>query len=155
MNDQTPPTPPPPSEPPPGPDPGSAPLPDPEPAAAGPDTSTGLDAQLSGLLCYILGIVTGLIFFLIEKKSDVVRFHAAQAIVFSIAVFVLMIALNIFQFVLYQISWGLGGIFGLLSTLVWLATFVLWIVLLVKGYSGEKWKLPIVGDIAERLAASA
>lgn len=148
MTDQTPPVPPPPE---------SAPEPAPEsgPVASGPATSTGIDPQLSGLLCYILGIITGLIFFLIEKKNDVVRFHAAQSIVFCVGVFVLMIALQIFQFILFQISWGLGGVFSLLSVLVWLATFVLWVVLLVKGYSGRKWKLPIVGDIAERLAASA
>jgi uncharacterized membrane protein len=112
-------------------------------------TSTGLDPQLAGLLCYILGLVTGVIFFLIEKTNSVVRFHAAQSIVVSLAMIALAIGLGI-----GAISWTLGSLFGLLMMLVWLAAFILWIVLMIKGYSGEKWKLPVLGDWAERLAGS-
>lgn len=117
-------------------------------------TSTGLDPQLAGLLCYILGLVTGVIFFLIEKTNSVVRFHAAQSIVVSLAIFVLAIGLGILNVILSAISWTLGSLFGLLMMLVWLAAFILWIVLMIKGYSGEKWKLPVLGDWAERLAGS-
>lgn len=140
MNDQNvPQTPPPP--------PGQRP-----PAAS--QTSTGLDPKLAGLLCYILGIITGLIFFLIEKSNDVVRFHAAQSIVFSGAVIVLWIVLMIVGLILTTISWTLGNVFGLLTLVLWLGLFVVWVVLLIKGYSGEKWKLPVLGDIAERIASS-
>jgi len=121
------------------------------PAAS--QTSTGLDPKLAGLLCYILGIITGLIFFLIEKSNDVVRFHAAQSIVFSGAVIVLWIVLMIVGLVLTSISWTLGNLFGLLSLVLWLGLFVVWVVLLIKGYSGEKWKLPVLGDMAERIAS--
>ncbi|MBW3660301.1 MAG: DUF4870 domain-containing protein [Gemmatimonadetes bacterium] len=137
MNQQTPQPPPPPS--------GSPP---------GETTSTGLDPKLAGLLCYILGIVTGLIFFLIEKANQTVRFHAAQSIVFSIAWIVVWVVLGVLGIVLGQISWTLGNLFGIVSLLVWLGLFIVWIVLLIKGYSGEKWKLPVLGDIAERMAAS-
>jgi uncharacterized membrane protein len=121
------------------------------PAAS--QTSTGLDPKLAGLLCYILGIITGLIFFLIEKSNDVVRFHAAQSIVFSGAVIVLWIVLMIVGLILTSISWQLGNLFGLLSLVLWLGLFVVWVVLLIKGYSGEKWKLPVLGDMAERIAS--
>lgn len=121
------------------------------PAAS--QTSTGLDPKLAGLLCYILGIITGLIFFLIEKSNDVVRFHAAQSIVFSGAVIVLWIVLMIVGLILTSISWTLGNLFGLLSLVLWLGLFVVWVVLLIKGYSGEKWKLPVLGDMAERIAS--
>lgn len=144
MNDQIPPQqppPPPPASPPP---PGAAP--------SGQPTSTGLDPKLAGLLCYILGIVTGLIFFFIEKTNQVVRFHAAQSIVFSVFTIALWIILTIISLVLYQISWALGNLFNLLTLLLWLGLFIVWIVLLIKGYSGEKWKLPVLGDMAERLA---
>lgn len=144
MNEQNPPRPP--STPPPP--PGAT------PPGAGQPTSTGLDPKLAGLLCYILGIITGLIFFLIEKTNPVVRFHAAQSIVFSAASIVLWIVLTILQVIFYQISWSLGNIFNLLNLLVWLGLFIVWIVLLIKGYSGEKWKLPVLGDMAERLASS-
>jgi len=127
----------------------------PPPPAGGQATSTGLDPKLAGLLCYILGLITGLIFFLIEKSNPVVRFHAAQSIVFSGATIALWIVLTIVSIVLYQISWTLGNLFNLLTLLVWLGCFILWVVLLIKGYSGQKWKLPVLGDMAERLAGSA
>ena len=116
-------------------------------------SSTGLDPKLAGLLCYILGIITGLIFFLIEKSNDVVRFHAAQSILFSGSMIVLWIILTILQFVILSISLSLGSIFSLLTMLLGLAVFVLWVVLLIKGYSGQKWKLPVIGDMAERMAS--
>jgi uncharacterized membrane protein len=140
----------PPQQPPPPPPPFTPP-----PSAGGQATSTGLDPKLAGLLCYILGLITGLIFFLIEKSNPVVRFHAAQSIVFSGATIALWIVLTIVSIVLYQISWTLGNLFNLLTLLVWLGCFILWVVLLIKGYSGQKWKLPVLGDMAERLAGSA
>ncbi|MGH7565468.1 MAG: DUF4870 domain-containing protein, partial [Gemmatimonadota bacterium] len=108
MNDQNAP-----QTPPPPPPPGQRP-----PAAS--QTSTGLDPKLAGLLCYILGLITGLIFFLIEKSNDVVRFHAAQSIVFSGSVIVLWIVLMILGLILTSISWTLGNLYGLLTLLVWL-----------------------------------
>ncbi len=82
-----------------------------------------------------------------------VRFHAAQSILFSGSMIVLWIILTILQFVILSISVSLGSIFSLLTMLLGLAVFVLWVVLLIKGYSGEKWKLPVIGDIAERMAS--
>lgn len=133
-------------DPPPPPPPG-------QPSASSQATSTGLDPRLAGLLCYILGIITGVIFFLIEKTNAVVRFHAAQSIVFGGASIVLWIALTIIGLILSAISWQIGNLFGLLTIVVWLGLFILWVVLLIKGYSGEKWKLPVLGNVAERLAA--
>lgn len=134
--------------------PQSQPPPPPAGSSSGGTTSTGLDPNLAGLLCYILGLITGLIFFLIEKTNQTVRFHAAQSIVFSIAWIVVWVVLAVVGLVLAQISYALGNLFGIVSLLVWLGLFIVWIVLLVKGYSGEKWKLPVLGDIAERMAAS-
>ena len=122
------------------------------PPAAG-QTSTGLDPKLAGMLCYILGIITGLIFFLIEKSNDVVRFHAAQSIVFSGSVIVLWIVLAILGMIIATVSWTLGSLYSILTLLVWLGLFVVWVILLIKGYSGTKWKLPFLGDIAERMAS--
>ena len=128
------------------------PAPGQRPPAAG-QTSTGLDPKLAGLLCYILGIITGLIFFLIEKSNDVVRFHAAQSIVFSGSVIVLWIVLAILGMIIATISWTLGSLYSILTLVVWLGLFVVWVILLIKGYSGTKWKLPFLGDIAERMAS--
>lgn len=116
-------------------------------------TSTGLDPKLAGLLCYILSPITGLIFYLVEKSHDVVRFHAAQSIVFGVASIVLWVALAIMEIILYQISWTLGNLFNLFTLLVGLGLFIVWVVLLVKGYSGERWKLPVLGDMADRMVS--
>jgi uncharacterized membrane protein len=100
-------------------------------------TSTGMQPNLEALLCYLFGFITGLIFYLIEKENKYVRFHAMQ----SIVVFaVLFIAGMVLMFI------------PLINLLFWLAEFVLWIVLMVKAYQGEKFKLPIAGDIAEKNA---
>jgi len=127
---------------------------EPTPPTVGQATSTGLDPQLAGLLCYILWIVTGVIFFLIEKTNPAVRFHAAQSIVVSFALFALWIALFIVSVILGAISWTLASLFSIFWVVIGLGVFILWIVLMIKGYSGEKWKLPVVGDWAERLAGS-
>jgi uncharacterized membrane protein len=105
-------------------------------------SSTGLDANLAGALAYALGWVTGIVFLVIEKDSRFVKFHAVQSIAvflgFTVIWFVLA-SLPIFWFVALM-----------LSPFVALAAFILWILLMVKAYNGEKFKLPFVGDIAEQ-----
>jgi len=102
-------------------------------------SSTGLDENVAGLLCYVLGWVTGLVFFLIEKDSKFVRFHAMQ----SIIVFgVLSVASIILRWI------PLIG--GIISGLIGLLSLVLWIILMIKAYQDEKFKLPWAGDIAEK-----
>jgi uncharacterized membrane protein len=113
-------------------------------------TSTGLDPQISGLLTYILGLITGIIFYVLEKEHREVRFHAAQSILVSIVAIVISIAFSILMAIPV-----LGIVFGLLNVLVGLGFFVLWIVLLIKGYNLEHFKLPVIGDMAEDWAAKS
>jgi len=110
-------------------------------------TELGIDENVEGLLCYVLGWVTGLVFYLVEKKNSFVKFHAVQSIVLSAAVFIVLVALMVLSFVPYA-----GVVFGLLSTLVSLAVFVLWIIVMVKAAQGEKFKLPVIGDFSEKYA---
>ena len=98
-------------------------------------TSIGLDEKLTGALCYLLVWVTGIVFYLLEKDNKFVRFHAMQ----SILVF---LPLTIISWFFSWFLWWLGWLIGLLI-------FILWIVLMIKAFQGEKFKLPIVGDIAE------
>ena len=83
--------------------------------------------------------VAGLIFFLLEKENKYIRFHAMQSIVVFGALTVASIVLGFIPVV----GWVLGTILGI-------GGFVLWILLMVKAYQGEKFKLPIAGDIAEK-----
>jgi uncharacterized membrane protein len=105
-------------------------------------SSTGLEENVAGLLCYVAWWVTGLIFFLIEKDSKFVKFHAMQSIItFG--------ALMIIGYILWMIpglGWTLGGI-------IWILEIILWIVLMIKAYQGEKFKLPVIGDLAEKWSA--
>lgn len=114
--------------------------------------TTGMSENVAGLLCYVLWWVTGLIFFLIDKRSFV-RFHAAQSMVaFG--------ALHVIRFILAEmfvasLTAGTSAGFSMASGLIHLVdllAFVLWIVLMIKAYQGERFKLPVVGDIAESIA---
>jgi uncharacterized membrane protein len=105
-------------------------------------TSTGIQENVASMLCYLVGWVTGLVFFLIEKENKTVRFHAIQSIVVFGFISVLQIVLGMFSFL---------GI--MLMPVIGLAALVLWILLMVKAYQGgEKFKLPVAGDIAEKNA---
>jgi uncharacterized membrane protein len=102
-------------------------------------TSTGMEANVAALLCYVLGLVTGLIFYLIEKENKFVRFHAMQSMVVFGGLFVISVVAGVIP--------GLGLI---ISPIIFILQFILWIVLMVKAYQGEKFKLPVAGDIAEK-----
>jgi len=110
-------------------------------------TSTGIKPNVAGLLCYLLGWVTGLIFFLIEKDNKFVRFHAMQ----SMIIFGALTILNIFFSMILSIL-GIYVGFYFIFQLIGLVALVLWIVLMVKAYQGEKFKIPVAGDIAEQQA---
>lgn len=95
---------------------------------------TGLPKNTAAALSYVLGWLTGIIFLLIEK-DPFVRFHAMQSII-------VFGALTILMFV-PVIGW-------MLSPLLWIVGFILWLVLIFKAYQGEEFKLPFVGDFAKK-----
>ena len=114
-------------------------------------TSTGIEANVAGLLSYVLGWVTGLIFFLIEKENKFVRFHAMQSMIVFGGLFVLLMAVGMLMTAFFMMHiYFLTPVFTLLNTLIILAGAVLWILLMVKAFMGEKFKLPVIGDIAEK-----
>jgi len=93
----------------------------------------------------VLGWITGLVFILIEKENKFVRFHAMQSIVTFGAFTVLSILFSILEQV--NVVWVL---FWILQLAIGVLAVVLWIVLMVKAYQGERFKLPIAGDLAEK-----
>ena len=109
-------------------------------AAAG-----GMSENVAGMLCYVLGFITGIIFLVLEpyNRNKNVRFHAFQSIFLSVGLIVLNIALNIVLPVVATL---------VISPLISLAAFILWIFLLIKTYQGQKIVLPIIGPIAEQQA---
>jgi len=104
-------------------------------------TSCGMQPNVAAGLAYLLGIITGIIFYLIEKENKFVRFHAMQ----SIIVFGFLFVAGIIAGLLPILNIFLAPIVGLIS-------LILWIVLMIKGFQGQSFKMPIAGDIAEKNA---
>lgn len=95
---------------------------------------TGLPKNTAAALSYVLGWLTGIVFLLIEK-DPFVRFHAMQ----SLITFGILTLLSLVPVV----GW-------ILSPLVLIVGFVLWLVLIYKAYQGEEFKLPVVGEFAKK-----
>jgi uncharacterized membrane protein len=100
-----------------------------------------MEENVAGLLCYVLGWISGLIFFLIEKKNKFVRFHALQSIIVFGVLFVAGFVIGWIPIIGWIIKW-----------FICVLAFILWIVLMVKAYQGEKYKLPWAGNLAEKYA---
>ena len=115
-----------------------------EKQTAGSGTSKGLTPNTAALLCYVGIWVTGIIFLLIEQKNKFVRFHAAQSIIVFGILTIAGIILGWIPVVGLAFSW-----------IISVVGFILWIVLMVKAYNGQLYKIPWVGDIAEKMLASA
>lgn len=129
------------------------------PVASGPGiaTAAGLQDNLAGALCYVLGFITGILFLVLEpyNKKPFVRFHAFQSIIFSAAWFALSIAISIMFGILGFASGGfLWPLLILLRLVIGLGGFVLWLFLMFKAYNGERYQLPIVGPMAQTQAGS-
>jgi uncharacterized membrane protein len=124
-------------------------------------SSTGLDENVAALLSYIFGWVSGLIFFLIEKDSRLVRFHAMQSILLNVLFIILWFVVWIVTVVLWIAAAAIGDVVGaivsILSTLIFvvfgIAALIAVIMCLVKAYQGQYFKLPIIGNFAEKFSA--
>ena len=125
----------------------SAPPPGAQPYTA-PATTGGLTENVAGALCYALGIITGILFLVLApyNQNKFVRFHAFQSIFFQAAWIVLWIALTTLSFIL---PWF---VMGMIWTLLPFVALGFWLLLIFKAYQNERFKLPIIGDLAEKQA---
>ncbi len=104
-----------------------------------------------GALAYVT-FIPAIIFLLIEPYKNIkfVRFHAFQSLFLCVASIAISITLTILTIVLAFV--GVGALVGMVGWLVQLGIFVLWIIVIIKAYGGERYKLPIIGDLAEKQA---
>jgi uncharacterized membrane protein len=124
-------------------------------------SSTGLDENVASLLSYIFGWVSGLIFFLIEKDSRLVKFHAMQSILLNAAALILGIVLWVawaivaimFAMVSETMVSLVSVLFGLVIMVFYLALLIGVILCLVKAYQKQYFKLPLIGNFAEKFSA--
>ena len=112
--------------------------------------------NVAAALCYAVGLVTGIIFLVLEpySKNRAIRFHAFQ----SIFMHVFVIALYIVFGIIFRIMLEIFGVFGLITAvlwpLFWLAGFALWLYLLISAYQGKTVVLPVIGPLAQKQAQS-
>lgn len=134
------------------------------PPPVAPQSGTGMDPKVAAAISYIF--IVGVIFFFIEKENRFVRFNALQSILLGIASTVIMSALAVVAVILtFAFSIGgalVGGGFGMLiHLLVWVIWLIFWLSALVflvglifaavKAYQGKTFKLPIIGNMAEKI----
>jgi uncharacterized membrane protein len=116
-------------------------------------SSTAMSSNVAGLLTYILGFITGIIFLVIDpyKNDKFVRFHAFQSIFFNVALVVFWIAYTIVGSILGLVSLGfVTVVMGLVGLVVTLAVLAYWIFLMYKAYNRELYKIPFIGDLAAK-----
>lgn len=110
-------------------------------------SSTGLDANVAAAISYIP--IVAIVFLVIEKTSTFVKFHSLQSLGLCLASIVIWFALGVF---------GMIPVLGWLTLLLWplvaIALFVVWLIALLKAFQGQRWKLPTIGDIAEKQSAT-
>jgi len=114
--------------------------------AGAPIAATPMAENIAGMLAYFT-IIPAIIFLLIEpyNRNRFVRFHCFQCLFTCAALIVLHIILSFFGYFIPVLMFGVWGLLGL-------AELALWILLVVKAYQHEMFKLPIVGDLAEKQA---
>ena len=105
------------------------------------DTSSGLQENVASLLCYVLGWISGIVFLVLEPENKTIRFHAFQSILVFGALTVVMMIFRWIPFIGFPISIIIG-----------IAGFIAWIGLMVVASQGQKYKVPIAGDYAEKWA---
>jgi len=97
-------------------------------------SSTGLDENVAGFLCYLLGFITGIVFLIVEKESRFVKFHAKQSTITFLGLLVISLLI---------------GWIPVIGTLILIFNLILWLVLMIKALQGKRYSLPIVGKMAE------
>ncbi len=96
-------------------------------------SSTGLEENVAGFLCYLLWFVTGIVFLVVERESRFVKFHAKQSTITFLVLFVILLLI---------------GWIPVIGAMVWILGLVLWLLLMIKALQGKRYSLPIVGKMA-------
>jgi uncharacterized membrane protein len=119
--------------------------------APGPVASAGLTENAVGALCYLGGLVTGILFLVITpyNQNPRIKFHALQSILFNLAWILAWFAMIPLGMLL---PFGLSLALSLFSLLLWGGGLLLWLFLMWKAYQGQTLSLPLIGSIARQQA---
>jgi len=134
----------------------------------GQQSSIGLAPNVAAALSYIW--IVGLVFFFIEKENKFIRFHAMQSVLYGVLWFVVMMVMFVLSIIISIIagvaSAAAGSAGGLIGLLLWLISLIVWLVVpliyvgglifaAIKAYQGTLFKLPIIGNMAEKISGGA
>ena len=126
-------------------------------APAANTTTTGLPSNVAAALACI-PLIGGLVFYILEKHDQLVRFYAMQSIIFGGVWFLF----NLASWILHSILWMIpvagplfAGLWIFLSSVIHLGLFVLMIITMVKAFSGVRWDIPYIGPIARKQIGEA
>lgn len=114
-------------------------------------TTTGLDVRLASVLCYSVWWVTGGLFLLLERQHRTVRFHAAQSLVLFGSVSALLVALGAVSALALVVSGQSYQLVRFLADLLWAGAAILWLVLVLRAWRGEVWRVPLVAALADHV----
>ena len=125
-------------------------------------TALGLDLNVGALICYLgnlvcaLGLIYSIIVLVQDKTNKLVRFHAAQSILISVVGFIIGLPCYFLMFGLIlmnsTITTLLGGLIGLVLTVIGLGLFVFIILSAIKAFNGEIYKVPVIGEYADKIS---
>jgi uncharacterized membrane protein len=130
------------------------------PSGGGPQgkSGIGLDANIAAAIGYIIGVLAIILVF-VEKENRFVRFHAIQSVIYTVATIVVIIVLALFSGILTAILVNISSSLAFVGMLLYLVVLLLWVAWFagliyaaVKAYQGQMFKLPFVGNMAEKMA---
>jgi uncharacterized membrane protein len=129
----------------------------PTPTPAANTATTGLPSNVAAALACI-PLIGGLVFYILEKHDQLVRFYAMQSIIFGGVWFLFNLAswiLHVIFAVIPIVGWALAGLWVFVSALVHLGLFVIMIIAMVKAFSGVRWDIPYIGPMARKQIGEA
>lgn len=132
---------------------------------SGGKTALGLDNNVGALVCYLgnlvcfLGLIYSIIVVVTDKTNKLPRFHAFQSILLSVAGLVIGFPLWIIMLIVNMILRGgiisilFDGVVGLVALVFSLAIIYFIIMAAIKGFNGEIYKIPFIGDLADKYSS--
>jgi uncharacterized membrane protein len=115
-------------------------------------STTGIDERLAAVLCYSVWWVTGALFLLLERQHRTIRFHAAQSLVLFGAISALLVGLGGLSVLALVLSSQTFQLMRVVGDLLWVGAAVLWLVLVLRAWRGDVWRVPLVAALADRVA---
>jgi uncharacterized membrane protein len=114
-------------------------------------SSTGLDVRLASVLCYSVWWITGGLFLVLERQHRTIRFHAAQSLLLFGAVSVLLVTVGALSAVALVVSSQTYQIVRVFGDLIWAGAAVVWLVLVLRAWRGDVWRVPLVAALADQV----